>query len=510
MNPQQSLKRLMELGKEIKVWSGVAALLGWDQECCMPEKAVSERSKQHAAVSALLHEKITSNEIGDLLANVNANDAHPMGDDSICQNMTVLERAFIRQLYRRYSKSTKLPTKLVKNLSETTGQAQAVWAKARQNNDFPTFQPWLEKIVDLKLQAADAYGYDHDPYDPLLDEYEADMKTADVSQVFADLRSELVPLVEHITASAEVNNSFLTKSYPIPLQEKFGYEVLKKLHYPMDRGRLDVSTHPFTTELGNDDVRITTRYIEKFFNSCLFSIIHEAGHGLYELGMGNEIRGNLLSGGCSLGIHESQSRTWENIVGRSHEFWQYFLPVLKKIFPENLKGIDVDTFWRGVNKVEPSFIRVEADEVTYSLHVMLRFDLEKRIINQSLAIKDLPEAWNEGMREMLGIVPPTDTEGVLQDVHWSVGLFGYFPTYALGNLYSSQFWNTILKDIPNVYDQIAGGEFASILSWLRAKIHQHGSSKTATEISLAISGETLNAKYFIDYLRSKYSRVYSL
>ena len=394
-NPQNSLKRLMELGAELKTWGGISALLGWDQETYMPEKAVLERSKQHAAVSTLFHEKITSGEIGNLLASLGADDAHPMGDDGICADLSTLERAFIRTIYRSHSREIKLPAKLVRELAETTSQAQALWAKARQNKDFPSFQPWLEKIIELKLRAADAYGYDDNPYDPLLDEYEADMKTADLDRVFTDFKAELLPLVKKIAEARQVDNSFLTKTYSARLQEKFGYQVLEKLGYPLDRGRLDVSAHPFTSELGSDDVRITTRYLENFFNSCLFSIIHEAGHGLYELGMGDDIRGNLLASGTSLGIHESQSRTWENIVGRSHEFWQYFLPQLKTLFPENLGGIDLHTFWRGVNKVEPSLIRVEADEVTYSLHVILRFDLEKRIINRELAVKDLPEVWNE-------------------------------------------------------------------------------------------------------------------
>ena len=510
LKPKQSLKRLMELCEEIKIWSSISGLLGWDQETYMPEKGVAERSKQHALVSTLLHEKITSKEIQKLLEELGSDDAHPFGDDTVCGDMSGLERAFIRTIYRAHAKETKLSAELVRKLSETTSQAQAVWAKARQNNDFPSFQPWLEKIIDLKLQAADAYGYEDNPYDPLLDEYEAEMKTADVDRVFTDLKAKLVPLVKKIAEAKQVDNSFLTKNYPAKLQEKFGYQILEKLGYPMDRGRLDVSAHPFTSELGDDDVRITTRYLENFFNSSLFSIIHEAGHGFYELGMGDEIRGNLLASGTSLGIHESQSRTWENIVGRSHEFWQYFLPHLQKVFPENLGTVDLDTFWRGVNKVEPSFIRVEADEVTYSLHVMLRFNLEKRIINKELAAKDLPEAWNEGMREMLGIVPSTASEGVLQDVHWSFGLFGYFPTYALGNLYGSQFWNAMLRDIPTVHDEIAAGEFSSILNWLRRKIHQHGSSKTAAELSRDVTGESLNAKYFMDYLNSKYSKVYEL
>ncbi len=510
MTAKQAVGRLQEIGEELKIWSGIGSLLGWDQETYMPEKAVLERSKQQAALSSLLHEKGTSPEIGKLLENLGADENNLMGDDAVCADLTETERALIRVFYRDYTKETKLPADLVKELSETRSQAQAVWAKAKQDNDFPSFQPWLEKLIDLKLRTADAYGWSDNPYDPLLDEYEPGMKTADVDRVFTALKADLVPLVQKIADAKQVDNSFLTKHYPADLQEKFGLFVLEKLNYPMDRGRLDVTAHPFTTELGSDDIRITTRYLEDFFNSSLYSIVHEAGHGLYELGMGEDIRGNVLAGGTSLGIHESQSRTWENLVGRSREFWQYFLPHLVKIFPENLKGVDVEGMWKAVNKVEPSFIRVEADEVTYSLHVMLRFELEKKLINRQLAVKDLPEAWNEGMREMLGIVPANDAEGCLQDVHWSFGLFGYFPTYALGNLYGSQFWNSMMKDLPNTYEKMAAGDFSEILGWLRSKIHRHGSAKTADELALEVTGEALNAQYFVDYLNKKYGEVYGL
>ena len=508
MTAQEAVARLKEIGADIKIWSGIGSLLGWDQETYMPEKAVAERSKQQAALSSLLHEKSTSSEIGELLEVLGADDDHLKGDDAVCGDIPELDRALIRGAYRSYSKETKLPADLVRELSETRSQAQAVWAKARAENDFPSFQPWLEKLIDLQLRTADAFGWEDNPYDALLDGYEPGMKTADVDRVFTALKADLVPLVKKIAESRQVDNSFLTKHYPADLQEKFGRFVLEKLNYPMDRGRLDVTAHPFTTELGSDDIRITTRYLENFFNSSLYSIVHEAGHGLYELGMGEGIRGNILATGTSLGIHESQSRTWENLVGRSREFWQFFLPHMKEVFPENLKGVDVDAMWKAVNKVEPSFIRVEADEVTYSLHVMLRFELEKQLINKKLAVKDIPEAWNEGMREMLGIVPPNDTEGCLQDVHWSFGLFGYFPTYALGNLYGSQLWNAMMKDLPDTPERMAAGDFSGILTWLRSNIHQHGSAKTADELALDITGEKLNASHFVEYLISKYALVY--
>jgi carboxypeptidase Taq len=508
MTAQEAVNRLKEIGEDIKIWSGIGSLLGWDQETYMPEKAVPERSKQQAALSSLLHEKITSAEIGRLLDVLGADEDHVRGDDAKCADLGDLDRALIRVAYREYAKETKLPANLVKELSETRSQAQAAWAKARQNNDFGSFRPWLEKIIDLKLREADAYGWQENPYDPLLDGYEPGMKTSEVDQVFTALKADLVPLVKNIAESEQVNNDFLMRHYPAELQEKFGRFVLDKLNYPMDRGRLDVTAHPFTTELGADDIRITTRYLENFFNSSLFGTVHEAGHGLYELGMGDEIRGGILAEGTSLGIHESQSRTWENLVGRSREFWQFFLPHLKQIFPENLEGIDVEAMWKAVNKVEPSFIRVEADEVTYSLHVMLRFELEKQLINKKLAVKDIPEAWNEGMREMLGIIPANDAEGCLQDVHWSFGLFGYFPTYALGNLYGSQFWNAMMKDLPDTYQRMAAGDFSGILGWLRENIHRHGSAKTADELAVDITGETLNAKHFVGYLNDKYSKIY--
>lgn len=508
MNTREAVARLKELSAEIKTWHGIDALLGWDQETYMPEKAIGGRSKQQSAVSSLIHEKTTAPEIGRLLELLGADEANERGDESRCSDLSFDERALIRGFYRGYSKATKLPAKLVAELSETQSLAQSAWAKARSNDDFAAFQPHLEKIIDLKLQCADAYGYDQHPYDSLLDEYEPGMKTAEVDQVFGALRSDLVSLVADIARADQVDNSFLTKHYPASKQEEFSRIVMKALSYSDDRGRLDISAHPFTTELGADDIRITTRFLEDFFNSALFSTVHEVGHGLYELGIGEEYRGGILATGTSLGIHESQSRTWENIVGRSREFWEHFLPIAQKIFPENLQSVELDQMWRAVNRVEPSFVRVEADEVTYGLHIMLRFELEKKLIAKELSVKDIPEAWNETTRELLGIVPSNNAEGCLQDVHWSFGLFGYFPTYALGNLYGSQFWNAMTNQIGDQGANMSAGNFAPILSWLREHIHRHGSAKTAGEIAIDVTGESLNAKYFVNYLKDKYARVY--
>jgi carboxypeptidase Taq len=368
----------------------------------------------------------------------------------------------------------------------------------------------LEELVQLNIEKAERYGYEEHIYDALLDQFEPFMKTREVERVFDGLRDSLVDLVRRISEAPQVDDVFLHHSYPAERQELLGNEFLNALGYEFNRGRLDVSAHPFTTTLGPNDVRITTRYHEDLFASAVFSTIHEAGHALYELGVDPKYHNTLLATGTSLGIHESQSRLWENMVGRSREFWSHWFPRVKELFPEQLSGVEKEQFYRAINRVEPSLIRIEADEVTYSLHVILRFQLEVKLMTGELEVKDLPEAWNTTMEELLGITPPSDAKGVLQDVHWSMGAIGYFPTYALGNLYGAQFLRTMLREIPDVYDKVAAGEFAPILSWLRERIHCHGAAKTPKELITEVTGEELDPEYFVRYLESKYGEIYGL
>ncbi|WP_455382280.1 carboxypeptidase M32 [Salinispira pacifica] len=500
------LERLKALDREVQVLSHITAILGWDQETYMPPNAVEERSDQLSAVQALLHEKRTSHEIGELLAALGSTADNPKGDPSLEDT----DRAFLRVIHRDYSRETRLPTGLVVRLAKLTSMGQARWAEARKRSDFAAFAPVLSEIVDLTIEVADRLGYDEDRYDALLDAYEPWMRTAKVKEVFDGLQKELVPLVDAIKGSPQVADRFLMTDFPVSLQDRFGRFVLERMEWDFGSGRLDLSTHPFTSTLGANDVRLTTRYDPHNFKSGLFSTIHEAGHGLYELGFADELKGTSLGNAVSLGVHESQSRTWENIVGRSLPFWKYFYPKLQDSFSSQLSDHDIESFYRAVNKVEPTHIRVDADEVTYSLHVILRFNLELRLVSQELSVKDLPEAWREESRRLLGIVPQTDALGVLQDIHWSMGSIGYFPTYALGNLYGAQFTAKMRKDIPDLDGRLEKGELSAVLDWLRANIHRRGCSATAEELVSEVTGEELTSEYFVRYLKEKYREIYNL
>lgn len=500
------LNRLKTIDNELQLLSKTVSLLHWDQETYMPEEGIDMRSEQISLLSAMMHEKGTSAEVGDLLSELGADDENPAGGADIAQE----DRPLLRCLYRDYQREQKLPPDLVRRFATVTSKGQAVWAKARENNDFAAFRDHLAEIIDLNRERADRIGYEQHPYDALLDEYEPDMKASEVRTVFDQLQKDLVPISESIKAAEQVDDSFLHQPYPVDRQRAFSASVLEAIGWPFSRGRLDESAHPFTTDIGARDVRLTTRYAPDFLNPALFGTIHEAGHGLYELGVDPKYHGSSLASGTSLGIHESQSRTWENMIGRSRAFWEFFYPKLLEAFPEALEAVDLDRFYRGINKVEASFIRVEADEVTYSLHIMLRFRLELALIEGSLNVDDLPEAWRAMSKELLGIIPQKDSDGVLQDIHWSMGAMGYFPTYALGNLFGAQFYNAMEEQIPDARAQIAAGRFESILSWQRTHIHSHGRAKTARELVNDVTGRPLDATHFTDYLRAKYSEVYKL
>lgn len=504
--PREAIEGLKALDREIQLLSHTGALLGWDQEVLMPEKAVEERSEQIALLEKLVHERVAGGELAELLAALEADDDRPEGT----KTDTPTDAALVRNAYRAHTRATKLPAELVTEIARRVSLAHVAWAKAREQSEFSLFQDHLERLLGLRIEVAERIGYEKEPYDALLDEFEPWMKTETVRSVFADLRPRLVDLVRRIADADQIDDRFLEASFPVADQERFGRQVLADLGYEMDRGRLDVSVHPFTTSLGVDDVRLTTRYNEHYFKTGLFGIIHEAGHGLYELGFGDDIRKTTLADGTSLGIHESQSRFWENVVGRSLPFWRHYYDKLRAVFPSQLEGVDVETFYRSVNKVERSLIRVEADEVTYGLHIMLRFELEQDLIAGKLRTADLPDAWNAKSEELIGVVPTSDAEGVLQDIHWSMGAFGYFPTYQLGNLYAAQFSATMERDLPEMHEDVAEGRFDRILGWLRDRIHRHGSAKTADELLGEVTGEGLNADHYMNYLTQKYGDIYRL
>jgi carboxypeptidase Taq len=503
-----ALKLLKEIDREYRLLGQAAAVLHWDQETYMPEAAVADRAEQLSLLSGLMHDRITQAQIGEQLTMLGVRfEKDPL--PRVPETFQGIEQAFLRELARQYQRSSKIPRRVVTELAKQTAIGQRVWVEARKAADFSKFAGQLAVILDLVREVSSCLGFEDHPYDPLLDEYEPWMKTAEVEEVFAGLREGLKQLLAKIKGSNKtVDAGFLTREYNIEKQKSFAGAVLEALEYDFKRGRLDESAHPFTTTLGSSDVRITTRYNSRFFPTAIFGTIHECGHGLYELGFDTSVRGSLLAEGASLGLHESQSRMMENMIGRSLPFWTHFYPRLKKLFPESLADVDLRRFYEGVNRVGPSFIRVEADEVTYNLHILLRFELEKLLVGGDLSVDDLPQAWNAKMEDLLGLVPPDDARGVLQDVHWSGGMFGYFPTYSLGNLYAAQFFNILKRDIADWREQVEEGHFQSILDWLRENIHKHARVYPARELCTRISGQSLNPIYLLEYLEEKFGDIY--
>lgn len=504
MNQKSPVQKIREIDAEITTLGHAAAVLAWDQETFMPEAAIRDRAEQAALLSKYAHALASSPELGEALAAAGPWDKIPDPVDS----------PLIRKLARDYARATRIPADLVVASRKAAALAQHAWVAARAADDFPAFRPHLEDLVALKRQEAAALGFESKPYDALLDAYEPGMQSAEVARVFGEMRPRLKALLDHIQSRPQVDDSILRHTIEVPKQEAFARRLLADLGFDSRRGRLDTSAHPFSERLGFDDVRITTRWEVDYFPSGIFSVVHEAGHALYELGVGQEYRGTSLAAGASLGIHESQSRTWENIVGRSGAFWEAYLPELAELHPElSADRSDAQDLlpavYRAINKVEPGFIRVEADEVTYSLHVMLRFQLELDLIDGRLEVANLPEAWGSASQELLGVRPLRAAEGVLQDVHWSAGLFGYFPTYALGNIFGAQFVKQQEQELGPLAQFIRRRNFAQILDWQREKIHCWGSAKTSTELLRDVCGTGLDAEPFLNYLETKYRAIYA-
>ncbi len=499
---QEKIARFKELIGTACDLNYSSSVLGWDQQTYMPSKAAEERGEQLATLARIQHELITSDELGRLLDEL-VPYAHSLDSDST-------EARLILKAKRLYDKETKVPGEKVAEFARATTLGQEAWVRAKTAADFSIFKPLLEKIVDLRREYASYFKpYDH-VYDPLLDDFEPGMKTADVQAIFSALRPQQVELIKAIGDRPQVDDSFLKLNYPDALQWKFGVEVTRQIGYDWEAGRQDRAAHPFTTAFGIRDVRITTHIVEDQMASGLFSTIHETGHALYQQGIDWDLRRTVLADGASMAIHESQSRMCENLVGRSRAFWRYFYPRLQSTFPTQLGNVSMESFYKAINKVAPSFIRTESDEATYNLHVMLRLELEIAMMEGSLQVADLPEAWNARMRDYLGITPPNDRLGVLQDVHWSGGMIGYFPTYALGNLVSAQLWTVINKDIPNLEGQIEKGEFSVLLAWLRKNVHQYGSKYEPQELVQRITGSKIDPTAYVAYLKTKYSDIYGL
>lgn len=496
----ESYTRLRALLARVEDLTAAAAVLEWDQETYMPSGAAEARAHQVATLRRLAHEFFTADEVGTLL------DSLAPGVADLDPDST--EAALVRVTRRDYDRATKIPADLVAALAKAVGRGKEAWREARETDTYATFAPHLERLVDLNRRKAEALGYEDQRYDALLDEYEPGMKTATVAAVFEDLRARLVPIVQAIAECEPPDDRFLHQPFDTQAQWDFGMGVLSDFGYDFNRGRQDLSAHPFTTSFSITDVRLTTRVNETFLPSALFGTLHECGHGLYEQGIDPRLDRTPLADGTSLGMHESQSRLWENLVGRSRPFWQHYYPSLRERFPAQLRGVSLDAFYRAINKVEPSLIRVEADEVTYNLHVMLRFELEQAMLDERVRIGDLPELWNDRMEDYLGVRPATDAEGVLQDIHWSLGTLGYFPTYALGNLMSVQLFDQARRDLPGLEAQLAAGSFGELLAWLRSHVHRWGRSLDAETLLGRITGNGLDADPWLAYIRNKYGALY--
>jgi carboxypeptidase Taq len=489
--------------RDAKMLASIQELLEWDERTKMPPANGEYRADQAAYIAGLVHQKQTAPIVGDWLATLADS---PLASDPISDTGAV-----IKHLYHDYEKKTRLPQSLVEELTRTGVQGQQLWAASRKANDFAAFRPLLAKMVDLKKQEAAALGYTTTPYDPLLDDYEPGETTANVACVLSELRKALVPLVHAIRESKfRPDTTILSRTYPTAAQETFGKLAATKIGFDFQAGRLDVTDHPFCAGLGPGDVRLTTRYDEHAFPDGFFSILHEAGHGIYDQGLPREFFGLPTGDYVSLGIHESQSRMWENQVGRSRAFWEYFFPHAQAAFPGALASTAREDFYAAVNDSRPSLIRVEADEVTYNLHILIRFELEKALLEDDLQVDDLPVAWQQKYQEYLGVVSPTDTDGVLQDVHWSAGLFGYFPTYALGNLYAAQFFAQAKQELGNLDGQFQRGEFSELREWLRVNMHTHGRRFTPAELVERITGKPLSHAPLMEHLTTKYGELYGL
>ncbi|OLY93714.1 carboxypeptidase Taq Metallo peptidase. MEROPS family M32 [Cnuella takakiae] len=475
------------------------AVLQWDQETYLPAKGAEFRGRQLSTLSEIAHRMATSEKLGALLHELQGSDG-----------LTPAEQKNVQLTWEDFSKQQKYPAAFVRQLSDAINKAFHAWMEARKANNFGVFEKDLDALLQLKKQEASLLGYTGHPYNALLNEYEKGATVEGIDRSFAAILPQLKNLLDRITSRPQVADAFLQKTYPKDKQWEWGMWLVQQLNYDLAAGRQDISEHPFSTSFNPQDVRITTRVDEQDFANMTWSTIHEVGHALYEQGLPTEGYGLPSGEACSYSIHESQSRLWENNVGRSRGFWQHFLPELKRYFPDQLGDIDLDTFYRGINKVQPSLIRTEADEITYHFHVAIRYELEKQLLDGSLATADIPAYWNEHYQKYLGITVPDDKRGCLQDVHWSHGSFGYFPTYSLGSFYAAQFYHAATEANAGLVSEIKNGNTANLLSWLREKVHASGRLHTSEELCTQVSSKALDASVFLHYLETKYQFIYGL
>ncbi|USB33959.1 carboxypeptidase M32 [Paenibacillus sp. YPG26] len=500
---QLAVEQYKALEEKIAHFVMIGGLLEWDQKVTAPKKGRSLFAKAIGTFRTEEFKLSISEEMGELLHTLSADDVYGQLDE--------ITQAQIRERLEEYSRSRKIPEEMYREYVVLTAQANDAWEEARKTNQFSVFEPFLEKIVDYNRRFAGIYGYEQHPYDALLHQYEPGLSVAVLDPLFARLRETTVALLERIKKSgSKPSTEIFEQEYEVEQQKKFNHYFLPIIGFDMEAGRLDETVHPFAQTMNTGDVRITTRYLKDNVRSAVFGTIHEAGHGIYEQNIDPRLEGTALSSGASFGIHESQSRFLENMVGRSEQFWTFFYPKIQEHFPQQLGHVSKQDFYKAVNTVQPTMIRVEADELTYNLHIMIRYEIEKGVIGGEIEVKDLPAVWNQKMQEYLGITPSTDSEGVLQDVHWSFGGFGYFPSYSLGNLYAAQLLHTIVRELPDFYSYIEAGNFTAIQAWLKENVHRHGKLYTPEQLIRKVTGEDLKADYLVNYLEEKYSRIYNL
>jgi carboxypeptidase Taq len=503
MTASDAYRNFIDELRAIALLGSTLSLLGWDERVNLPPNGAEHRANQSAYLAKLIHERFTSPRVGEWLAAVESSELVKDAESDAAVNA--------RETRRAYDRATKLPAALVEELTRTSVLSEQAWEKAKKASDYAQFKPWLGKVLDLKRQEAECYGYKSKPYDALLDTFEPGATSEQIAAVFESLRGPLVELIGKVARSGKTAPAdVLRRHYPVAQQQQFSREVATAIGYDFDSGRLDASVHPFSIHIGPGDARITTRYDDHDFANAFFSTIHECGHAMYNLGLPPEHYGTPRGEDLSLGIHESQSRMWENLVGRSRPFWRHFFPRAKAMFPDALADVTDDQWYFAINGVQPSFIRTESDETTYNLHVLLRFELEQALLHRDLSVDDLPGAWNERMRKYFNLTPPNDREGCLQDVHWAGGAIGYFPTYTLGNLYAAQFFEQARKDLGDLDAMFARGEFAPLLGWLRTHIHAQGKRFTPAQLVTRITGKPLSPEPLLRHLRAKARELYGV
>lgn len=489
--------------QKINHYQEAIGVLQWDLRTGAPRKGMDSRSEVIGMLSTEMFKMSTSDEMGQYL--------EALSKPEMFDALNNIQKKMVIECKKEYDRSVKIPSELYQEYVVLTSQAESIWEEAKEESDFARFQPFLEKIIDLNRQFIALWGVKETPYDTLLDLYEPDMTVSKLDQVFSELRQKLVPLVSAIQHSSnKPDSSILYGDFDQEKQRKFSQFILEQMGYDFKAGRLDKSAHPFATGLNPGDVRITTNFYPNDLTFSLFSSIHEGGHALYEQNISSDLQGTLLCTGTSMGIHESQSRLWENMIGRSRSFWSRYYADLQQYFPMAFSNATVDEFYRAINEVKPSLIRIEADELTYNLHIMIRYELEKMLFNEQLKADDLPEAWNSKYKEYLGVTPSNDREGVLQDVHWAGGAFGYFPSYSLGNMYAAQIMNKMEQELPETEQYIAKGDLIPLKKWLSDKVYQYGKLLTPYEIITKVTGEELNPSYLVEYFEGKYKEIYRL